>query len=127
LSRQQQKKWHPKGGKYYVAQSGRVARDDSEESTREFGVEYPTREQAERALVEMRKHNRLLAYVMEHDPDWKPYWDDTTQKKAYVFIGKDNKYDYTTSYVRQAINAIYMSPECARALVNKLNNNEVEL
>ena len=65
-----QEQWEPEGGDYTVCGFGKIAEAYSTEMHKLFGAERPTREQAERTAEKMRIHNRALAYVDEHAPDW---------------------------------------------------------
>lgn len=99
-----------------------------------YGVEYHTREAAEKANKAMRTHNRLLAWVSENDDGWKPDWNDDTQHKYYLS-------KYYSKYVPQAItaynvghnsylpsmNTIYMSKQNALKLCKLLNDGIVIL
>lgn len=60
------KQWEPQGGTLIVSYSGTVCYGNSSNSSRLFGTEYQTKEQAEWASKQMRKFNRLLCYVAEH-------------------------------------------------------------
>ena len=55
------KKWSPVGGEYYICNGNTIKAPSSMNAPREFGIERPTKEQAERAAIQMRKFNRLLA------------------------------------------------------------------
>lgn len=63
--------WEPEGGNYFVDSDGNVEyAGTSFPETSEFGVERPVEQHAEQARDLMRTHNRALAYVQEHAPDW---------------------------------------------------------
>ena len=68
--------WGPEGGDYFIAPGASVLNCPSWEGARKFGSDRPTLEQAERARDLMRIHNRALAYVQEHAPDYEFYEDD---------------------------------------------------
>lgn len=121
-------KWEPEGGNYYVTSSGGISSGESVGWTCRFGLEYATREQAEKAAKAMRAHNRLLAYVAEFAPDWEPDWLDEHQLKAGVIFSALNG-EWVVDYAVICFNpsAVYM-PECvAEDLAAKLNSGEVEL
>ena len=74
--------WEPEGGGYLIAEDGEIhdMRDvicsaDDEQICR-FGVLRATRQQAQSARTLMRIHNRALAYVQEHAPDFDPAKDE---------------------------------------------------
>lgn len=64
------KSWTPKGGEWYIELDGSVHSKPKnlykEDELKYFGVIYSTKEQAEWASIQMRKFNRLLCYVAEH-------------------------------------------------------------
>ena len=97
---EQTEQWEPEGGQWAITD-----RSDSDifcfnitgqspDDVRLGGRAYPTREQAIRARDLMRVHNRALAYVQEHAPDWdgyEPYepwsvcWCKLTKKWKAIF------------------------------------------
>lgn len=70
LKGQKQEQWEPEGGEWFVEGDGDVGSLHTEESFRQFGAERKTQDLAHRAAVAMRRHNRALAYVHEHAPEW---------------------------------------------------------
>ncbi len=123
------KKWEPEGGSYYVMTNGVVDNGlPSTDDTRLFGTEYPTEELAQRASKVMRSHNRLLAYVLEHAPDWEADWSDTNQKKwRIIWNERGDKYQNIFNIRSLFLGTVYMPAEVSRELVDKLNSGEVEL
>ncbi len=114
-------KWEPEGGEFMVSADGDVSQLPSYAKCRLFGVEYNTREQAEKAAKAMRAHNRLLAYVAEFAPennigDAYIAWS-CDQGQYDVFINKD--------YI--VLGVVYMPFDVAVVLCDKLNSGEVEL
>jgi len=121
------KKWHPVGGEWFINQP-----DDAVEywkmstvDTRDAGLERPTEQQAERAAVEMRRFNRLLAL---RDELGAGNW----------IIGKTNYYIYydyingnyrvCTNSSTQIMGAVYFtSQESVKKACDMLNSGEVEL
>jgi len=63
-------KWEPESGNYRIWADGDILPYKSVYDYRINGAERPTRELAEKARDAMRVHNRALAYVHEHAPDW---------------------------------------------------------
>jgi hypothetical protein len=61
-------KWGPKGGDYYIEIDGCVNHSTTINSSREFGIERETEEQAGRAAEWMRKFNRLMCWFEENAP-----------------------------------------------------------
>ena len=95
---------------------------------RKFGVVRQTKEAIEKASTAMRTHNRLLAYVDEYGSDWEADWEDGKQPEYYVY------YSYHTlgwcmnhAYNSTIGGTVYMSRDCAKGLVAKLNSGEVVL
>lgn len=117
-------KWEPKGGDFFVNINGKISHCPNSGSLKdfsEFGVEYTTREQAEKAAKAMRAHNRLLAYVAELAPDM-PIGD------AYVAWSCDSgNWDVFVNRKYRTAGAVHMPYEVAAKLCNKLNSGEVEL
>lgn len=121
-------KWEPNGGEYCVDAYGRVIKFESEEESRDFGSEYETRQQAEKAAKAMRAHNRLLAYVAEFAPDWEPDWlDDYQLKVEVVFNASSGEWCAECSLNSFNPSTVYMPEYVAEELAVKLNSGEVEL
>jgi len=122
-------KWEPKGGEFFVNVDSSITHCQNSGSYRkfaDFGVEYATREQAEKAAKAMRAHNRLLAYVAEFAPDYESH-KVTGEFNAFVFWSeryKHYEFDYDTNKV---IGTVYMPLTVAELLVEKLNSGEVQL
>lgn len=121
-------KWSPKDGNWIVTRDSEVVEyyfTSIEE--KEFGMAYPTKEQAETASKLMRIHNRLLAYVAEFAPNYEPDWDDPdTAKCKIIFDGRIKSWKLDANYTDNVLGAVYM-PRCvAEELVRKLNDGEVE-
>ena len=119
-------KWEPKCGKWVVNVRGEVMLDNIVEDRSPFGMTFQTKEQAEIASKLMRKRNRIIQYVLEHEPDYK---------FEFVVAG-DNCYVYYTHYTNQWERAfecnyqtqqIYMPQWVAKKLVNDLNSGRVVL
>lgn len=122
-------KWEPKAGMWYVTLHGTV--NSSTKTVREctkFGIDRNTKAEAEEAAKAMRTHNRLLAYAAEFDKGWKPDWNDFRQSKYSIYFDNENAmYRYSYNIYSNSIGIVYMSKECAKGLVEKLNNGEVVL
>lgn len=120
-------KWEPKGGEFMVSADGDVSQLTSYAKCRLFGMEYPTREQAEKAAKAMRAHNRLLAYVAEFAPDWEVNLLDGDVEKWFVRKHPNGQYlsDYFLTTIPEG--AVFMPQHVAQELAIKLNLGEVEL
>ncbi len=121
------KQWEPEGGRYFIRASGNVGNEESTTECKMFGAERKTREAAERAAIEMRKFNRLLAYRDEFAPGYEPDWNDETEK-TYVFQDRTSgKYQVAVNIMCQTLGAVYMPFDVALELCRKLNSGEVVL
>jgi hypothetical protein len=127
------KQWEPQGGEWHLSGCGEVIEFNRMNlDYTSFGHNYPTKEQAEWARDQMRRFNRLLAYVAEHDVDengvqWMPDWEDITQEKCTTeYNHKLKKWSYNVCFIRQDLTVV-MSKQCAKNLFDKLNSGEVVL
>lgn len=122
------KQWEPQGGEWYIDESGGVRSSSSTPESKHFGTERPTEELAEKAAKQMRIHNRLLAYVHEHVPDYESDWDDPEKYKYYVQFNHITGTWYSAyDLYCETAGAVYMSQEVAEDLADKLNSGEVVL
>ena len=131
------KQWEPRGGHYWVCGWGDVFHSTERDTcaptrrTTKFGVERQTAEAAEKASAAMRTHNRLLAYVDEFGGDWEADWSVCSQGNYYVYCNgrnSPNKWDsYYSDGNERYSGTVYMSRDCAKGLVAKLNTGEVVL
>ena len=126
---EQKEQWEPEGGRFYIANNGEIANFPSTEGTRKFGTERPTASQAERARDLMRVHNRALAYVQEHAPDW-----DGSKPHALVWgdgIGKwmASSSSYLKDRTRQSfpVGAVIGPEGVIHKLAEDLNSGRVKL
>lgn len=119
-------KWRPKAGRFYVDEAGGVSESVSHLiGSPDFGNEYSTREQAEKAAKAMRAHNRLSSYVAEFAPD---YEFNKLDKNWYVYFDfETSDWDYSYNSFHNVAGVVYMPLVTAAALSAKLNSGEVEL
>ena len=122
------KQWEPEGGRFSINKDCNcVFESISSPGWRESGLERKTREAAERAAIEMRKFNRLLAYRDEFAPGYEPDWNDETEK-TYVFQDRaSGKYQVADNIMCQTLCAVYVPFDVALELRRKLNSGEVVL
>jgi len=117
--------WNPKGGEWFIGTTGDIYHSDFYKN-HSFGASYKTKEQATSASKIMRKHNRLLSWVMENDDGWVADWSNPSQDKHFIeFI--QGKYYVSNSHQTQTLGSIYMSIENAMKLAKLLNNGIVKL
>ena len=122
-------KWQPKGGDWYISGYGNVVEDNSTNKAKVFGSERATQAQAQRAAVEMRRFNRLLALRDELCGDAVVDWEDIDFRKYYLFFNHDNgkwvsTYD-DTCY--ETITPYFTSKESAQRACDMLNSGEAGL
>ena len=118
-------KWSPVGGEYYVCNGNTIKAPSSMTAPREFGMERPTKEQAERAAVEMRGFNRLLALRDEFGAgNWT-----IGKTNYYIYYDYINgNYRVCTNSSTQIMGAVYFtSQESVKKACDMLNSGEVEL
>lgn len=123
----QPEKWSPPGGEWFVDCTGEVDSSYSDQDCREFGVERPTKELAERAAKEARAFNRILAYVHVEAPDWVADWSNENQAKHFVYYNTDgNRWGFSAGWRNKNIEPV-MPKHVAKQLCADLNSGRVEL
>ena len=121
-------KWQPKGGYWQVDCEGDVIAVDSFSHQKEFGTKRITKEQAERAAVEMRRFNRLLALRDELCGDEVVDWKDRRKENHYVYFAYDRKIWHVSANVAcETITPYFTTLELAQKACDMLNSGEVEL
>ena len=120
-------KWQPKGGYLQIDCGGDVVSVNSFSHQKEFGTKRITREQAQRASIEMRKFNRLLALRDELCSDEVVDWNDHKCKHYVYFSHSCKKWfpEFNDDY--ESINPYFTSRELAQKACDMLNSGEVEL
>ena len=121
-------KWQPEGGNFFIQSSGKVSEvvGGSDTPHREFGVERPTRQQAQRAAVEMRKFNRLLALRDELCGDEMVFdWSINKLQFQVFFSHGHNRWCSEICYGN--ITPYFTTQETAQKACDMLNSGEVEL
>ena len=121
------KKWSPVGGGWGIDSDGSVGDWATTDGTKEFGMERPTKEQAERAAVEMRKFNRLLALRDELCGDDVVNWRSNDSKFHIHFHTTDKIWFVGLEFQCQFIMPYFTSQEAAQKACDMLNSGEVEL
>jgi len=124
IEKPEPKKWEPRGGDWFVGDSGEIDEKWQDEIC-EFGNERDTREQAEKAAIEMRRFNRLLAYRDEFAPGYVRPIDG----KSYFVYFDSSLSRWMVDFDYQDCEAItvYMPKNVAVGLEIKLNSGEVVL
>jgi hypothetical protein len=124
------RKWQPKGGNFFIQSNGKMSEvvGGSDTPHKEFGVERPERQQAERASIEMRRFNRLLALRDELCGDEVMYWIDRRKDKHYVCFTYDHKrWDISENVACESVTPYFTTKEAAQKACDMLNSGEVEL
>lgn len=117
--------WHPKVGNWHIGIRGEVYHLNSDGNPDQFGLDRDTQDETYKAWASMMTHNRLLAYVAEFDKDYTPNWDVELPKWFIYQIGDKWYTDYTLRL--KAVGCVYMSENCAKGLILKLQSGEVIL
>ena len=126
-------KWEPKGGDFFIQSNGKMSEvvGGSDTLHKEFGVERPARQQAERACIEMRKFNRLLALRDELcSTQWDEDWDFdnfNTYKYFLTYIIDEEKWIVDWECVVSRIGVYFTTRLTAQKAADMLNSGEVEL
>ena len=122
-------KWQPKGGYYCVHADGYVRQSHSTKGFRLNGVERETQAQAQRAAVEMRRFNRLLALRDELCGDDVVFnWsDDIIEKYIVLYDHNLKQWQALPHYYLQSTNPYFTTKEAAQKACDMLNSGEVEL
>ena len=124
----EQVKWQPKGGNFWVSTDGEVEHADSSYGTSLFGTERQTKEQAERASVEMRRFNRLLALRDELYADKDVNWlNDKEEKYSLYYSHEIGRWELDWNVTNESIQPYFTTLESAEKACDMLNSGEVEL
>ena len=120
-------KWKPKGGDWVIDIDGCIMESVSDELIISFGVVRQAKEQAQRASVEMRRFNRLLALRDELCGDEVVNWNDHNYKHYVYFSHSRGKWfpEFNDDY--ESINPYFTNRELAQKACDMLNSGEVEL
>jgi hypothetical protein len=121
-------KWSPVGGYWFITIAGLIREGATDKRAREFGVERPTQQQAERAAVEMRRFNRLLALRDELCGDAVANWTDNESNKWILYFdNKDNEWTTGKNQYMQYVGVYFANEASAQKACDMLNSGEVEL
>jgi hypothetical protein len=120
--------WEPKGC-WYVDTGGDIHEGfGGFTSNTKFGNYFLTKESANKAVVAMRKHNRLLAYVSEHAPGYEPDWSNPRSSKWFVeFCHSSNLWFVSYHNYWERLGVVYMPEEITKKLCEDLNSGRVVL
>lgn len=119
-------KWQPKGGDWWIDE-GNVFEFAHNEIYYPFGTARQTKEEAERASVEMRRFNRLLALRDELCGDEVVNWNDHKHKHYVYFSHSRAKWFPEFDDVYESIMPYFTNYDSAQKACDMLNSGEVEL
>ena len=121
-------KWQPKAGNWYIGHGGEVFGLETTSEAREFGTERGTKEQAQRASVEMRRFNRLLALRDELCGDEVVNWKNGEDKHyLYHWGGDAPKWRIGIDTYARVQTPYFTSYDLAQKACDMLNSGKVEL
>jgi len=114
-------KWQPKGGNWFIYGDGGIYEGMALETER------ATQAQAQRAAVEMRRFNRLLALRDELCGDDVPTLESSNISKYFiVYNGFENTWDVSAMY-KGFVTPCFKTEQQAKRACDMLNSGEVEL
>lgn len=121
-------KWQPEGGDWYVSGSGKVFWYTTRtQGYREFGTERDTEEQAQRASVQMRRFNRLLALRDELCGDEVVDFNGHGYKYFVYFNHSIEEWEIDFDGYFQRNLPYFTTKQLAQKACDMLNSGEVEL
>jgi len=120
-------KWEPKGGDWRIGIEGDVFEFANNEIYYYFGTSRKTKKQAERASVEMRRFNRLLALRDERCDGEVVDWTDDDEKYYVYFSHESGAWYVSSDEFCESIQPYFTSENVAQKACNMLNSGEVEL
>ena len=124
-------KWQPKGGGFYINLCDEIDvvidYAASDKHSTQAGLERKTKAQAQRAAVEMRRFNRLLALRDELCRDEDVDWTDD-EEKYYLYFSHQSKCWYVSSdNFCESIAPYFTRENVAQRACDMLNSGEVGL
>ncbi len=90
----------------------------------EVGATRATKKLAEIASKNMVIRNKLEAYAMQIDPEWR---DEIGIRSYYIYINHNNHYDYSYSTHTRSMGTVFMPEEIAIKICGALNNGDITL
>ena len=121
-------KWQPKGGDWRIDVEGNAFEFSNNELSYYFGTARQTKEQAQRASVQMRRFNRLLALRDELCGDAVVNWTDNESNKWILYFdGKNNEWTTGKNQYMQYVGVYFANEASAQKACDMLNSGEVEL
>lgn len=120
-------KWQPKGGNWWIDEGGEVVEGHTSSPSIEFGSERQTEEQAERAAVEMRRFNRLLALRDELCGDEVVDWSNNATGFYLYFSYYQNRWGWSSDEQCESIQPYFTNEASVQKACDMLNSGVVDL
>ena len=123
-------KWQPKGGDWWIGDGGILYKSiiGFSQISKIFATGRQTKEQAQRAAVEMRRFNRLLALRDELCGDVGVDWQNGIERKYCLYYSHDREtWDLDWHDTIESIRPYFTTREAAQKACDMLNSGEVEL
>lgn len=128
LEKEKNKKWEPEGGGYYVNECGNVGQASQHKPSASFGVEFKTRQAAEKAAKAYRAYHRLYKLAEELNQGWEPNWESMSYNYTLEVHHNDQARiiaDYYRTY--ETLCGIYFKDrETAQRAIEIINNGGLE-
>jgi len=123
------KNWQPVSGDWWIDCLGNVSKGDTSFDIRHFGHERQTKQQAERAAIEMRKFNRLLALRDELcGDDVLMSWFSPDDRKYFLYFSHEqDRWNCSSDGTSESITPYFTTLKLAQKACDMLNSGEVEL
>ena len=119
-------KWEPKGGGYYVTSDGAGLNGGSQDTGRQYGIEFETREAAEKAAKYYRFIHRLYKLAEELNEGWEPDWRDVDQHKFSVWYDHGGgKYEVDSYWRIDLLAPVFKDKTTVNKAIEILNQEEL--
>lgn len=119
-TKQEQKPWKPQEGEWFIGTLGDVIKGISEDKSREFGVEFRTKESAEHTKEFHKFYHLLTQLAIELNPSKK-----VVKRYAPIFNDTKEKWSRTASTI--SIDAVFENLEAATKAIEIMNQEEWRL
>lgn len=113
-------------GKYFLNGNGTISTPAGIINEHNNGATRTTKELAEIASKNMVARNKLEAYVMQLEPEWRADWNNYSQHKYYIYVFK-GVFHYASMILNNLIGTVFMSKQTAETLCQWLNEGRITL
>lgn len=116
------------GGDWYVTMLGDVVHCQTDDKCRDFGVERPTKQQAEDLRDWLKPLLIIRNFADQFNGNWVADWGDDSQEKWCICFDHNKKkwrrdYNATSEWLER----VYMPEHVALDLCQRLNSGEIKL